>query len=277
MSNGTQKKTKALTANKATHKKPSGSYPEAEFLNIQKIEDHFAVKLPKRYKEFISTGEFLEYDGLRVVNLPNYSNDTAFRVSFNNPALFEIMYERDIDREEIPGFIPLSALHSESQFLGVNIRQKECPVGMWERETGTFEPCSPSLDAFLMSLLKEEEKLPEKKSPAAYNKTVLNLIDLYINKLEDPVKALLEIEKVRDSLPDENSFFHITNYSGQCHIMLGDARKAAQDFRNIRNRFGTSDTERIREAVLGLEEMLEFDLLHSKIIRDILSWFGKSL
>lgn len=113
--------------------------------------------MPKRYLEFIESDEYLDYQGKFAVDLPGYGDEVKLKVRFAHKSLATKIEDNDIDADEYPEFMPLAELTGEPQFLAIDRSKRQCPVFMWEHETGDFELYAKSLDAFLGTLVTGQE------------------------------------------------------------------------------------------------------------------------
>ena len=140
----------------------STSSAKLDFFTSENLEKKYKVKLPKRFKDFVDTREYDQYNDLYVYNIYLYSADNKFKVKFNNKKLFSVFEDNGIKMPNDEGdvYIPLCMIDGP-QFLAVNLSKGDtCPVSSWEHEDGMFHPHSESLDVFLKNLLKKGEKTP---------------------------------------------------------------------------------------------------------------------
>jgi len=64
----------------------------------------------------------------------------------------ELLEERDIPTSRWPGHVPLARLVDETDFLMIKIDEEDCPVLLWNHESGELVRYKASLDAFLATL-----------------------------------------------------------------------------------------------------------------------------
>ena len=110
--------------------------------------------LPLPYLKFLDNIE--TYSGKSTHGFFGFSVEDPLEINFMNPWLLKVQRvfdDWDIEREEHPTLIPLLQIDpQEANFLLTDIGKAECPVVMWEHETGEFDEVFPSLDTFLSGL-----------------------------------------------------------------------------------------------------------------------------
>jgi hypothetical protein len=129
------------------------------------LEKDLGRLLPERYRRFVESGQIKDYRGLWCGGLPGYDPAAAFKVAFPEPG-FSLFEEHEIDRAQHPDRLPLCSLGKEPQFLSVAL-QGECPVEMWDHETGQFRPFAASIDEFLKKNLSFTAPAPAGSPPPA--------------------------------------------------------------------------------------------------------------
>lgn len=123
-------------------------------LDLIKTYNLDTAKLPASYKKFLQNID--SYTGKKAEGFMGYDEDEPLVVGFTTPWLLEeqeVFEDNDIDREENPTLIPFLQIDPfEPNFLLVDISDEDCPVVMWEHETGEFEEIAASLEDFLSDL-----------------------------------------------------------------------------------------------------------------------------
>jgi hypothetical protein len=137
---------------------------------LDALEKTLGRALPPRYRLFAEGTQIKDYRGLWCAGLPGYDPKAAFKVKFPEPG-FSLFEEQEVERKNHPDHLPLCSLDKEPQFLAVKL-DPDCPVEMWEHETGQFRPYAPSLDAFLkmLSVAKPETTAAASAAPPPPNK-----------------------------------------------------------------------------------------------------------
>ncbi len=148
--------------------------------------------LPTVYTQFISDRLYLEYKGTFVTGLPGDDPSSAVKLRFDDREMLDretFFDDHDIDLTSATSIYPLATLKDAPQFLALDISVRECPVLVWEHETGEFTPIAQSLKAFVGSLLTKEAVQEIRKRKRAAESALRKIVTPLQKKL---VKAFAQ-------------------------------------------------------------------------------------
>ncbi len=98
-------------------------------------------------------------DGRYCYGLPHYTLDTKLRFQLIRIGDLELFEENEVDRDELPDWIPFASLKDEPQFLAIKT-VAPFAVGMWEHENGEIYTVWPSLADFAARVIDKATKTP---------------------------------------------------------------------------------------------------------------------
>lgn len=225
---------KKSAKSKKTSDPTSTKEKSGKSMDVQKAEKEMGIKFPTRLKDFYSSGEYKQYEGLYAHSLPGYSIDSKYKVKFMIKDFTTLWEENGIEFKGDDGsyYIPFIKL-GESELLGIDVAQKNCPIAMWGNEDGLFHLHAHSLDQFLSQLLKRGEKTPFEKIDKAID-TANALRDE--KKYQQAIKILNQsVEGLIIQVPKEHHAKRLVggffNLRGSCNKNIGNIEQAMEDYK----------------------------------------------
>jgi hypothetical protein len=136
-------------------------------MTVAALERFYDRPLPDALRRFVETQAWLPYEK-KSFPMPSYRDGVEIRFAgVSEEGVLEVPYlmleAGDYDEAAAEDLIPFGAIYltddyRDAQFLLVDASKPECPVRMFEHETGEFEEVADSIDAFLATV---GQSLPE--------------------------------------------------------------------------------------------------------------------
>ena len=133
-------------------------------LSADTLEKDWDVTLPTRLREFFSSGDWKNYEGMAATNLYGFSSDVRAELTFQDREDLPDKFEYSEDFQARKGLFPLCDILNldGTFFMAVYLKSEKLPVFFFDYESG-FQKHADSLDSFLDGLLKPDEKTPAEK------------------------------------------------------------------------------------------------------------------
>ncbi len=131
--------------------------------SVAALEAYHDRKMPVAYRAFIEEKKYEKFDGKKFP-MPSYEGGIVVRFAKKDDGgaleVPSLLHEAgDFDEEAAQDLIPFGAIwlndeYRDAQFILIDSTKPQCPVVMFEHETGQFEAVAESIDEFLKSEIR---------------------------------------------------------------------------------------------------------------------------
>jgi len=136
---------------------PARQWP-ATAAGLDALAREVGIEPSARFRRFVLEHEAEPINGKFLSRIPGFTSETRVEVFFV-PLSLELLYDREVPLSENAGVLPLALFsevgdpeEAERDFLAVKADDEECPVLVWNHETGMFELFAETIDAFIGAL-----------------------------------------------------------------------------------------------------------------------------